>query len=60
MGHISHIPTRQTVQRAWESYQALSLVVASDPTLAADPMQQIALRRAHERWSDAFTQWGGE
>jgi hypothetical protein len=59
MEQLAHISTRRAVQDAWDRYQALALVVSSDPVLAADPMQQIALRNAHSRWSDAFTKWDG-
>lgn len=59
MGHLSTISTRAAVQHAWDSYQALMLAVATDPVLSADPNQQIALRRAHERWSAAFANWDG-
>jgi hypothetical protein len=56
---MTYLPTRETVQRAWNNYQALCLVVASDPVLAADPIQQLAIKRAHQRWSAAFTKWDG-
>lgn len=59
MGHLSHIANRHTVQTAWDRYQALCLVVADDPVLAADPIQRLALKRAHERWAKAFSQWDG-
>lgn len=57
---MTYLPNRYTVQRAWDSYQALCLVVANDPLLAADPLQQIAIKRAHERWSEAFAKWDGK
>jgi hypothetical protein len=60
MSYITTIPTRHTVQDAWDKYQALWLVVASDPVQAADPIQQLALKRSHERWADAFTKWNGK
>jgi hypothetical protein len=56
---MTYLPNRHTVQTAWDNYQALCLVVANDPVLAADPIQQLAIKRAHERWSDAFTKWNG-
>lgn len=56
---MTYLPNLHTVQRALDNYQALCLVVASDPVLAADPIQQLAIKRAHERWSDAFTKWNG-
>jgi hypothetical protein len=59
MGYISTIPTRQSVKDAWEKYQALCLVVATDPVLASDPIQRLAIKRAHERWSQAFQKWDG-
>lgn len=60
MSYISTLPTRHTVQDAWDKYQALCLVVSADPVLAADPIQQLAMQRAHQRWSDAFTKWDGK
>lgn len=60
MAHLSHIPTRSTVSLAWERYRTLALAVANDPVQAADPVQQIALKRAHDRWAKAFTDWNGQ
>jgi hypothetical protein len=60
MAHLITIPTRQSVQRAWDRYQALCLAVADDPIQAADPAQQLALKNAHERWSKAFVEWNGQ
>jgi hypothetical protein len=55
MSYAATIPNRRSVQDAWDKYQALCLVVASDPILAADPIQQLAMKRAHERWAQAFS-----
>lgn len=57
---MTHLHTRNAVQDAWDKYQALCLVVANDPILAADPIQQLALKNAHQRWADAFTKWNGK
>lgn len=60
MAHLDTIPTRSSVQIAWDRYQQLALAVAADPMLLADPSQQEALERAHARWSKAFVEWNGQ
>lgn len=60
MAHISTIPTRQSVQIAWDRYAALRRAVDADPILRADPDQQAALARAHARWAKAYVEWNGQ
>ena len=57
---IAHIPTRLTVTHLWELHSALVRAAASDPAIAANKDQQLALRFAQERFSTAFMAWDGK
>jgi len=51
------IPTKAAVEAEWKRYQALAHVVGNDPILSSDPIQLMALQRAHDRWSDVYERW---
>jgi hypothetical protein len=53
------IPTRTALSKAWEAYAKLCQASADDPALLADSAYVAACKRAHERWSEAFTKWDG-
>ena len=59
MTHLSTIPTKAAVDRAWGRYQALQLAVQADPETRDDPHARMALDRAHERLCKLYNDWAG-
>jgi hypothetical protein len=59
MAHISTIPTKAAVDRAWDRYTILHLAIQHDPQTRDDRAAQIALDRAHERFCNLYNDWSG-
>lgn len=59
MAHLSTIPTKAAVERAWERYSALSQAIEADPETRDDPAMRRALGRAHDRFVALYGEWNG-
>lgn len=59
MAHLSTIPTKAAVERAWERYAALSRAINDDPQSRDDPVMRHALGRAHDRFVNLYADWSG-
>lgn len=51
---LAVLPSRLSVNAAWDRYAALVREQADDPTLAISLRHQIAVVRAWKEWRDAF------
>jgi hypothetical protein len=51
---VAILPTARAVDEAWAEYTRLARMVEDAPALRTDHAHQIAIVRAHRRWSDLF------
>ncbi len=54
MNIVATLPTRLTIEDAWNDYTRLVRQMDDDPTLRTNLEHQVAIVRAHERWSRLF------
>jgi hypothetical protein len=60
MAHLSTIPTKAAVERAWERYAALHCAINADPVSRDDPALRVGLERAHDRFCQLYNDWTGK
>lgn len=59
MGVVTPLPTRATVEAAWDRMRALAAPLADNPRLLADRQHMENLARAEHTWKQAFVAWDG-
>lgn len=54
MTEVTTLPTRLTVQQAWDQYQRMAIAYAENEALRVDLEFCQRMQRAFKRWSDLF------
>lgn len=54
MGAVAILPTRRAIADAWDDYCALVQAMEHDSALRQSQDHNIAILRAHKRWTELF------